>query len=529
MSDKYKLIDEPWDAEKALRERQKIYDVAQEQVKKRQPTEEQPLSTPRRSEPMQKHETMQRRDASRKPRRRKRKVNIKGWLILIGIAAACLAIVIGLISLLVGALSSEEEVPTEPTTISTQPTESTESTEEKLSKVLVRAEQLAASYDYDAAIAALSEFGADWAQQSALKEAESRFLELKSELVLWEDTTKIPHISVRALIVDTSRAFDDDADALTYQQSMLTVAEFRAILQSLYERDYVLIGMHDMVKNTAQQDGDTELEQGEIYLPEGKKPIVLSQEDVNYYQSLVDGSDEDVYADAQGDGFACQLLLDEQGELTCKYVDADGNELYGAYDMVPIVEEFVAQHPDFSYHGAKGVVAVTGVEGVFGFRTHPDWEVILGEDAYMQEIRQAQAVAAKLKENGWEIACQGYSKISFADSDADTIADNVRKWDNQVAPIVGRTEILFFPYGLDIGSVNYYSGEKFNVLYDAGYRFFCNMDAAEYWVQLRSSYMRQSRRVIDGYRLEYGADLLADLLDAAEVIDENRPRPVPSL
>jgi len=361
--------------------------------------------------------------------------------------------------------------------------------------------------------------------QSALKAAETEYLSAQSALVRWENTEQIPHLSFRALIVDAERAFDGDEDELTYNQSMLTVNEFRKVLELLYEQGFVLVNMHDMVKES--ENG--ECSQSDIYLPADKKPIVLSQEDVNYYQYRVDGPDEDTLPDEQGDGFACQLLLDDNGNITCKYIDKDGNVLYGAYDFVPIVEEFVAEHPDFSYRGAKGVIAVTGVEGVFGFQTHPDWETTLGEDAYMQQIRQAQGVSSTLKENGWEIACYGYSKISFADSDADTIAANVKRWDNQVAPIVGKTEILFYPYGLDIGSVDYYSGDKYQVLSDAGYRFFCNMDASEYWVQLRDGYMRQARRVLDGYRLEYGEEFFDDLFDVNEIIDEARPRPVRSL
>ena len=64
---------------------------------------------------------------------------------------------------------------------------------------------------------------------------------------------------------------------------------------------------------------------------------------------------------------------------------------------------------------------------------------------------------------------------------------------------------------------------------NAGFRLFCNMDASEYWVQLRDGYMRQARRVIDGYRLEYGDEMFDDLFDVEEIIDTERPRPVPSL
>ncbi len=523
MSDKYRPgLDEPWDAERALEKRRERFEVAERRIRQ-QPTERQGRSAPERTR--QRPTERQRQISPARRSRKKKKANIKGWAILIALGLLVIAIAVALIVFVVSLFSTEAETQEPATTVSVEPAESTESAEERAAVVLESADRLAMSYDYDTAIETLRAYGPDWEQQPSLKAAQSRYLDEQSALVRWEDTTTIPHLSFRALIVDMQRAFDGDEDELTYNQSMLTVGEFRTILQKLYEQGYVLVNMHDML--TESENG--EFSQGDIYLPADKKPIVFSQEDVNYYAYRVDGPDEDVLPDKDGDGFACKLLLDENGRLTNEYIDADGNVLYGAYDFVTLVEEFVAQHPDFSYRGAKGVIAVTGVEGVFGFRTHPDWETTLGENAYMEEIRKAQEVSETLKASGWEIACYGYSKISFAEADADTIAANLKRWDNQVAPITGKSDILFYPYGVDIGSVDYYSGDKYQAVSDAGFRLFCNMDASEYWVQLRSSYMRQARRVIDGYRLEYGDEMFADLFDVEEIIDPERQRPVPSM
>ena len=37
--------------------------------------------------------------------------------------------------------------------------------------------------------------------------------------------------------------------------------------------------------------------------------------------------------------------------------------------MVPLIDAFVKKHPDFSYRGAKGTLALTGYNGVLGYRT----------------------------------------------------------------------------------------------------------------------------------------------------------------
>ena len=37
--------------------------------------------------------------------------------------------------------------------------------------------------------------------------------------------------------------------------------------------------------------------------------------------------------------------------------------------MVPLIDSFVKEHPDFSYKGAKGIIALTGYNGILGYRT----------------------------------------------------------------------------------------------------------------------------------------------------------------
>lgn len=56
---------------------------------------------------------------------------------------------------------------------------------------------------------------------------------------------------------------------------------------------------------------------------------------------------------------ASKLVLDENGEVKNEYVDADGNVLVGDYDLVPLLDSFIKEHPDFSYHGRKGILAMT--------------------------------------------------------------------------------------------------------------------------------------------------------------------------
>ena len=222
-------------------------------------------------------------------------------------------------------------------------------------------------------------------------------------------------------------------------------------------------------------------------------------------------------------------MLDANGEPTCEYVDASGQTLTGDYDLVPILNSFIAEHPDFSYHGARGVLSVTGYQGVFGYRTHPDYETALGSDAYQQEIRSAQQVATALKAQGWEIASHSFGNINFGNADLEGLNSDIQKWANQVQPIVGETDILLYPSG-DIGGVDEYSGEKFDALYSAGFRYFSNTDNSILsWMQYTDHYIRQSRLAVNGYRLVNGKDVFSALFDAAAVLDPARPTPMPEM
>lgn len=79
---------------------------------------------------------------------------------------------------------------------------------------------------------------------------------------------------------------------------MTTIDEFNKITETMYEKGYVMVSIYDMAK----ADADGNITEGEILLPEGKIPFVLSQDDVCYYHYM------------DGDGYASKLVVDENGE-----------------------------------------------------------------------------------------------------------------------------------------------------------------------------------------------------------------------
>ena len=105
-----------------------------------------------------------------------------------------------------------------------------------------------------------------------------------------------------------------------------------------------------------------------------------------------------------------------KGSLTkIRFMD-DGSVSVGSYDVVPIVDDFVEKHPDFSYRGSKGIVAVIGYNGVFGYRTD---DAYIGKNPNIDQDKETVKKVAKcLRDDGWEIASHSwghryYGKISM--------------------------------------------------------------------------------------------------------------------
>ena len=314
----------------------------------------------------------------------------------------------------------------------------------------------------------------------------------------------------------------------TYNQMMTTVSEFKKMIQSMYEKGYVLVSPHDM----AVVNDDGTMSRGKIMLPEGKIPFVLSEDDVSYYHYMDD------------DGFATKLVIDDNGDIKCEYKKADGTVVTGDYDVVPILDSFIKQHPDFSYHGRKGILAMTGYNGVLGYRTdgayktkknlQDDQKAFLKANPdfdYDKEVKQAKKVAKAMKKDGWEFASHTWGHRNATSSTAAELKTDNKKWEKYVAPILGKTDMIIFAFGADIGDWEGYTSDnaKYEYYKSRGYRYFCNVDSSQYFVQITSEYFRQGRRNLDGYRMYYNPDMLSDLFDVSEVWDSSRPTPVPEM
>ena len=392
---------------------------------------------------------------------------------------------------------------------------------------------VAAGYDYQKAIRMLRDF-AYYDAVPDMAEAVAEYEALDLQLVPYENMYEITHVFFHALVVDTARAFDGDYTNKGYNQYMTTIDEFVAMMEEMYNRGYVLVSPYDVAYEVTDATG-THFTYGEIRLPEGKKPFIMSQDDVNYYGYMigaVEGVNEiPAFPDTTGDGFAHKIVIGADGYPTCEYMDENGNITTGDYDLVPVLERFIQEHPDFSYHGARAVLGMTGYEGVFGYRTKPSYEAALGQEAYQKEIQEAQKVAQCLRDHGWILASHSYGHPSYGQITAEKVRIDSDKWEDTVQPVIGDCDIILYPNGSDVAGVEKYTfdNEKFAALYEDGYRYFFNVDGHQYWNQLGDNYYRGGRRNLDGYRLYYNPEMLEDLFNANALFDPARPTPVPPI
>ena len=385
--------------------------------------------------------------------------------------------------------------------------------------LIAKADVLAKGYNYDEALALLDTFAGDKTQFQSMLDAYNNYTQAKAQLKPVDAPSSIPNLSFHCLIADPARAFSDKDWGQSYNQNYVTIDEFSKILDQLYANGYVLVDFDSFIVETVGEDGKVTYSSQPIYLPEGKKPVMITETLVNYELFTVD-SDGDLEADKGGDGFASKLVV-KDGKIVNEYVDADGNVLYGAYDLVPILEEFIEKHPDFCYQGARATLAVTGEDGVFGYRTMLSVKEKKGEDYYNQQVEGAKAIAKALRDRGYTIACYTYSNIGYGQISATKIQVDLDNWTKEVKPILGEVPILVYAKASDISADGNYEGGKYNVLKKEGFRYFISSANVPY-AEITVNYVRQSRIMVTGQQMTTKADIFSSYFNAKEVLNNQR-------
>lgn len=281
----------------------------------------------------------------------------------------------------------------------------------------------------------------------------------------------VEHLFFHPAIAYPELAFDGDAQSDGFDDWMVTVDEYQKILQSLYENDYVLVDINS-VWSEQTENGSAKMVPNVLMVPEGKKPLVLSFDDVNYYEYM------------RENGFPYKLVLGEDGELWSWGIDPQGNEVLSQdLDVVTILDKFVEEHPDFSPFGAKGCLSLTGYEGILGYRTNTTTQGLTAEQEVFrqQEMEAVRPIVERLKETGWTFGCHTWGHINLSKRSLTLLQEDMERWNSDVGSLVGETQVIFYPHGArpDGDDVNQ-TGEMFAWLQGEGYRIFCSVGISSY-------------------------------------------------
>ena len=395
---------------------------------------------------------------------------------------------------------------------------------------------MAAQYDYDGAIELLKSMP-DYETNEAAKQLEAKCEETKATLVE-VNLQEVTHVFFHILCVDPVNSFDSSkwgTQAGGYNSLMTTIDEFKKMMQEMYDKGYVLISMHDMVSFTENADGTTTAVKQKIMLPPGKKAFVMSEDDVCYYEYMV------------GAGYADKMIIGEDGRPTLHYTDKDGNEFVGDYDLVGVLDTFIDEHPDFSYKGHKACLVFTGYNGILGYRTDESYDP--NSEYYDPKLEQGHDIEAERKEaievlkaliaDGYDVGSHSWGHRDLGQIEFARFTKDCDRWERNVAPLIREAtgkqpDIIIYPKGADVADWHGYShsNERFDYMHKLGFRYFCNVDSSQYWVQIGDDYFRQGRRALDGYNMwndmANGYTRLSDLFDnVSAIFDPARPTPVP--
>ncbi len=390
----------------------------------------------------------------------------------------------------------------------------------ELQHLLDDAEMLATGYDYEAAIAKLNSFSGNKSDYPEIDIRLSEYQQIQSQLIAHNDPGAVPNLSFHVLIADPGRAFSNKEYGGKYNRNFVTTDEFQKILEQLYANGFVLVEMGDIIAETQTGESIT-YSAKPLYLPDGKKPVMITETMVNYFNYMIDG-DKDGEPDASGAGFASRLVVDDlTGKIKAEMVNSAGETVVGDYDLVPILEKFIEEHPDFSYRGARATLAITGHEGIFGYRINPGIVESRGQTYYDEQVAGAKEVLNALKTAGYEIACYTYANTAYGGKSASDIQADMASWKTEIMPIVGTLDTLVFAQTSDISTTGAYSGNKFNVLYDTGFRYFMG-NGNKPAVTIGSNYVRQLRVMVTGEFMAHTATMYAGYFDAKTVLNNQR-------
>lgn len=310
----------------------------------------------------------------------------------------------------------------------------------------------------------------------------------------------IYNVFFHPLIAYPNLAFTRTNKHLSYMNDwFVTVGEFNKIIMALYQRGYILVSPKDLFEEHKDAKGQLVITRKTLVLPEGKKPLILSLDDYNFYRTM------------KTYGTIHRFWVNDQGKLVT--VTQHPNEptiIRDDQEVPPLLEKFIATHPDFSFNKARGIIALTGYNGIFGYNTQE-----IHSNDYPSQLSEAKKVVDKLRAMGWEFATHSYYHHSIKTFTGPAFKAAEKRWFDEVGSIVGPTPYYIFPYGEPWNE----NAARMEYLKSEGFKYFFTV--AENRTIMMPGAVVMGRFAMDGRSLRSKSSGSEVYVNRLEILDRN--------
>jgi peptidoglycan/xylan/chitin deacetylase (PgdA/CDA1 family) len=328
----------------------------------------------------------------------------------------------------------------------------------------------------------------------------------------------IEHLFFHEAIAYPELAFPNRTDSNRLDDYMITIHEFNKVLENLYEKNYVLVNMHEVWSEFANESGQQRMRRNTLMIPEGKKPIILSFDDLTFHLE-------------PKNAFMHRYIVGSDGEIWAEGIDPNGNAIITQdLTVITALDKFIKENPGFSHNGAKGCIAQTGLFGILGYHTQSDKQN--NSDAFrlnrMKEIARVKPVIERLHETGWYFASHSWGHIRFDTASLGHVRDDAERWNDEVASLIGNTTIMIYAHGgrldgQDVWRDNVGPAAR-HYIDELGFRMFASVGREPFTLIRRDvPAVMMDRMAVDGITLRHSRDRFLRFYDAKDVFDPHRP------
>lgn len=303
---------------------------------------------------------------------------------------------------------------------------------------------------------------------------------------------EIAHFFVHEIVRDEDLAFDYNNSLYHhFDKDCITHVEFKRFLEEMYKKDFALVDIYDVVG----YDGNGTPYKKDVIFPANKKPLLLSFDDMTY--------------DSRGRGVCDKIIVDSNGKMASFTKSANPQIEYDK-DNISILENFVENHPDFSYNNAKAIICPTGYNGILGYRIN--WD----NPNHKTETQKVKPIIKRLKELGYRFGSHTFGHIQVGYASCNALENDLKKYNEQILPIIEKTDILCFPCGSRT-----VSEQKIEILKKYGYKIMlCIGLSSDYQSKFGTLYL--DRKVVDGNALRTFHTYYSQYFDTYLVYDNQK-------